>query len=148
MNEYKGGTKVVKGVYLNKANGELTQLYGQVRVLPGGSDERYIKVPGLLAVMGGPFVGLAFVIFLPLVGIIGMIGFLVYKAWHGLVALGRKVFQPVAVGQEPGMAYLTQRRGTAGKGAQNGKGTEEGHADAGIEQIADEVAKRREQGEK
>jgi len=148
MNANKGGTKVAKGVYLNLANGELVQLYGQVRVLPGGGNDKYIKVPGILAVIGGPFVGLAFVIFLPLVGIIGMIGFLVYKAWHGTVALGRKVFQPVAVGQEPGMAYLTQRRGTAGKGEQGEKGAKEGQADAGIEKIADEVARRREQGEK
>jgi len=143
MKEYRGGTKAAKGVYLNRANGELVQLHGQVLVLPGGGGERYIKVPGALAVMGGPFIGLAFVIFLPLVGIIGLIGFLAYKLWHGTVTLGRKVFQPVAIGQEPGMAYLTQRRGTAGKGGQPAKKTE-----PGIEQIAKEVATRREQGEK
>jgi hypothetical protein len=142
MNEYRGGTKVVKGVYFNRANGELVQLYGAERVLPGDGGERYIKVPGALAVMGGPFVGFAFVIFLPFVGIVGLLGFLLYKAWQGIAALGRKVFQPVAVRQEPGMAYLTQQRGAAAKDAQKGK------ADAGIEKIADEVAKRREQGEK
>ena len=143
MKEYKGGTKAAKGVYLNRANGELVQLYGQVRVLPGGGGERYIKVPGWLAVMGGPFAGLALVLFLPTIGIIGMLGFLAYKAWHGMVTLGRKVFQPVAIGQEPGMAYLTQRRGTAGKGEQHEKMDE-----PGIEKIAEEVAQRREQGEK
>ena len=144
MNEYRGGNKAAKGVYLNRANGELVQLYGQVRVLPGGGGERYIKVPGALAVMGGPFAGLAFVMFLPLIGIIGLIGFLAYKAWHGMAALGQKVFQPVAIGQEPGMAYLTQRRGTAGKCGQRAKEAEH----AGIEQIAEEVAQRRQQGEK
>ena len=143
MNEYHGGTRVAKGVYLNRANGELTQLYGQVRVLPGGGGERYIKVPGALAVMAGPFAGLAFVMFLPLIGIMGLIGFLAYKAWHGTVTVGRKVFQPVAIGQEPGMAYLTQRRGTAVNGEQHDKA-----AEPGIDKIADEVAQRREQGEK
>ena len=148
MNEYRGGTQVKKGVYLNRTNGELVQLYGQVRVLPGGGGVRYIKVPAVLAVMGGPFAGLAFVFFLPLIGIIGIIGFLAYKAWHGTAALGRKVFQPVAVRQELGIAYLTQRRGAAGKGEQKGEGAEKGQADAGIQQIADEVAQRRQQGEK
>ena len=143
MKEYRGGNKVAKGVYLNRADGELVQLYDQVRVLPGGGGERYIKVPGALAVMGGPFVGLAFVIFLPLIGIIGLIGFLAYKAWHGMAVLGQKVFRPVAIGQEPGMAYLTQRRGTAGKGEQKGQG-----AEPEIDKIAEEVAQRREKGEK
>ncbi len=153
MNEYRGGAQVSKGVYLNRANGELVQLYGQNRVLPGDGGMRYIKVPAALAVMGGPFVGLAFVIFLPLIGIIGIGVFLAYKAWRGMIALGRKVFQPVAVRQELGIAYLTQRRGTAGKGEQKGKGTEEGQAADGlaelsIEQIAQEVTQRRQQGEK
>ena len=138
MKEYRGGNQVQKGVYLNKANGELTQLYGKVRVLPGNNTQKYVKVPGALAVMAGPFAGLALVIFLPLVGIIGLIGFLAYKAWHGVV----KVFQPVAMVQEPGMAYLTQRRGAAGKG------DEHQEAEPGIEEIAKEVAERREQGEK
>lgn len=148
MRNYRGGTQVEKGVYFNRTNGELVQLYGQVRVLPGGGEVRYIRVPAALAVMGGPFAGLAFVFFLPLIGIIGIGGFLTYKAWQGTIALGRKVFQPVAVRQEPGIAYLTQRRGTAGKGEQPGKGAEAGQAEGGIEQIADEVALRREQGEK
>ena len=148
MKNYRGGTQVQKGVYFNRTNGELVQLYGQVRVLPGGGGVRYIKVPAVLAVMGGPFAGLAFVFFLPLIGIIGVGGFLAYKAWRGTIALGHKVFQPVAVRQELGIAYLTQQRGTVGKGEQRGKGAEEGQADGGIEQIANEVALRRQQGEK
>ncbi len=137
MKEYRGGIQVEKGVYLNKANGELTQLYGKVRVLPGKNTEKYVKVPGALAVMAGPFAGLALVIFLPLVGILGLIGFLAYKAWHGMV----KVFQPAVMVQEPGMAYLTQRKGAARK-------AEHQAVEPEIEKIAKEAAERREQGEK
>ncbi|HLB28372.1 MAG TPA: hypothetical protein VJK47_04085 [Dehalococcoidales bacterium] len=139
MNEYRGGNKAQKGVYLNRTNGELIQLYGETRILPGGGEVRYVKVPAILAMIGGPFAGLAFVFFLPTIGIIGILGYLAYKVWHGTAALGRKVFQPVAVRPEPGMAYLTQRRGAARK-------TEK--AETGMEQIAGEVAKRRERGEK
>ena len=142
MNEYYGGTKAVNGVYLNRADGELVQVHAQAQVLPGTKDTRYIKIPAALAVLGGPMAGLALVMFLPFIGIVGMIGFLGYKAWHGTATVARKVFQPVAVGQEPGMAYLTQRRG----GKQTTKDT--GATDAGIEKLADEVAQRREQGEK
>jgi len=146
MKEYRGGTLVEKGVYLNKANGELTQQYGKVRVLPGDKDVKYFKIPGILAIIGGPFVGLAFVMFLPFIGITGLIGFLAYKAWHGMTAVGRKIFQPVAIRQEPGMAYLTQR---GGKVREDGEGEKAPKADdTGIDELAKEVTKRRQQGEK
>lgn len=148
MTEYHGGTKVEKGVYINRANGELVQLYGRLRVLPGDNGVRYYKIPAILAVVGGPFTGLAFVMFLPFIGIIGMVAFLIYKAWYGTVALGRKVFQPVAVRTEPGVAYLTQRRGMARKEEPNGKDARPEETVADIEQLADEVAQRRQQGEK
>lgn len=148
MKKYHGGVQVPKGVYLNLLTGEFLQLYDEARVLPEGGRARYIKVPAALAIMTGPLAGLVFVIFLPLVGIIGISVFLIYKVWRGTIALGRKVFQPVAIEQEVGIAYLTQQRGAVGKEKQKAKETGEGPGNAGIEHIADEVARRRQQGEK
>src|SRR3990172_6109394 len=110
MNEYRGGMKAQKGVYLNRTNGELVQFYGETRILPGDKAVRYVKVPAALAMLGGPVAGLLFVFFLPTIGIIGILTYAAYKVWHGTAALGRKVFQPVAIRPEPGMAYLTHPR--------------------------------------
>jgi hypothetical protein len=106
MKEYRGGNKVQKGVYLNRETGELIQMYGEARVLPGGAEVKYARVPGTLAAVGGPLVGLAFVMFLPFIGIVGILGFVAYKAWNGAAALGRKAFRPAEGGQAPAQVHL------------------------------------------
>ena len=88
MKKYNGREQVRKGVYLNRGTGELIQMYGRNRILPGEPETGYIKVPGWLAIIGGPFAGLALVMFLPLVGVIGMGWFFGCKAWQG-VGLGK-----------------------------------------------------------
>lgn len=136
MKEYRGGQKAQKGVYLNRTDGELVQLYGETRTLPGGGEVRYVKVPAALAMLGGPMAGFLFVFFLPTIGIIGILTYAAYQAWHGTAAIGRKVFQPAAVRQEPGLAYLAK-----------GAGKKADRTDMVIDELAAEAAKRREQGE-
>ncbi len=83
MKEYRGGTPVRNGVYFNRTSGELIQVHDKDHRLPGGREDRFVRVPGALAAVCGPFAGLAFVFFLPLIGIIGFAGFIAYKAWQG-----------------------------------------------------------------
>ena len=147
MKRHSGGEKVARGVYLNLSNWELTQLYGDTPVLPGNGKVKYIKIPAVLAVIGGPFAGLAFIIFLPLVGIIGIISFLAYKIAWGALILGRKALQPVMISWNPGRAYLT-RKGETAKEKKPAKELAEELPGMSINEIEEEIARRRQQGER
>ncbi|MBI4304160.1 MAG: hypothetical protein HY665_07490 [Chloroflexi bacterium] len=98
MKRYHGGNPVPKGVYVNLSDGEFVQLYGDIRLLPGGDADQFIKVPGGLAVLAAPVLGLVFIMFLPFTGLVGLLSFIAYKTRLASNGLGRKVFQPVLVG--------------------------------------------------
>ncbi|MBI4286063.1 MAG: hypothetical protein HY670_09250 [Chloroflexi bacterium] len=139
MKRYLGGNKVKQGVYLNMNKGELLQVYGKDLVLPGDDQVKYVRIPAPLAVIGGPFAGLAFIIFVPLTGVIGAAGFLVYKLGHAVRAVSRKAVQPAAVGWEPGKAYLTRMETRPKETPETGT--------LELDKIQADILKRREQGE-
>ncbi len=144
MRKYQGGEMVPRGIYLNLATWEYTQLYGEKRVLPE-SEAEYIKVPAVLAVVTGPFAGLVFIIFLPLVGIVGIISFLAYKTGQGALVLGRKALTPVMVGWKPGMAFLTRKSTTKESKTREELGKKlDGMS---INEIAEEIKRRKHDGE-
>ena len=68
MTRWIGGTKVPAGFYWRKSGWEIVTLSGQGGVLPGGRDERYVKIPVLAMLMLAPAMGAALVMFLPLTG--------------------------------------------------------------------------------
>ncbi len=74
MTGYHGEQIVKEGFYLKQTTGEFVQLYGDNLILPGSMEVKYLKVPAAVVVVAGPFTGLAFIIFLPLIGIIGISG--------------------------------------------------------------------------
>ena len=115
MKRYYGTEKGSKGVYLNLHTGEFIQINEKVGVFPGDSETRYVRVPSFLAMIVGPFAGLAFVIFLPFAGVIGVLGFLGYKLGQGFRAFGRSTAQLVTVGWQPGRAYFTREGSAAGR---------------------------------
>lgn len=96
MRRYNGGEPVGRGVYLNLATLELVPLYGDIRILPKVGGTRYFKVPAPLVMVFGPAAGLVFAIFLPTMGILGMIGFLAYKARGWAQGLGRALAKHTA----------------------------------------------------
>ena len=110
MKRYTGSEKSPKGVYLNLSSWEFVQVSEAARVLPGDSKVRYIKVPSGLAMVTGPFAGLVFIIFLPMVGIAGLVGYLGYKLWRGAVNLERNTVRLVSFSWQPGKAYFSPRR--------------------------------------
>ena len=147
MKRYNGKETVPRGVYLNLSTWELIQLYGDTRVLPGGSEVKFIKVPAPLAVLGGPFAGLFFIIFLPFAGIIGILSFIAYKVGWWALALGHKALQPVMLGWKPGQAYLTRKGGTS-KGRRLAEDRDRELDNMTIGEIEQEIARRRREGEK
>jgi len=144
MRRYYGKETVIKGIYLNLSTWEFVQLYGDTLVLPGNSEVSYIRVAAALAVLGGPLAGLAFIIFLPFAGIIGILSFLAYKIGGWALVLGHKVLQPVMIGWKPGRAYLTRKGGTSvgRKPAEERGGKLE---DTAVTEIEQDIAKRRQQ---
>lgn len=141
MKKYSSGERAPHGVYLNITTWELVQLHGGTPVLPGGGQAQYIKVPAALAVAVGPFAGLAFIIFLPLIGIVGVSGLIAYKvgrwAWHR----GHRAMQPAAVDWSPGMAYLV------GQGRVPNEDEAAAGAGEGLARMENEIAGRRQHGE-
>ncbi len=109
MKKYFGGEKVQRGVYVNMATWEITQLHKEPAVLPGTGELAYIKAPAPLMITLGPIAGLAFVIFLPFVGILGAASFIGYKLNAAGQGVARRVVHPVAFGWKPGTAYLAKR---------------------------------------
>ena len=69
---YRGGERVNPGFYLCPASGEVVQQPERATVLPGGSDLRYFWVPVPLVLPVALLTAFGFVIFLPLVGIVGL----------------------------------------------------------------------------
>jgi hypothetical protein len=107
---YRGGERVKAGPYWNLTKGELVSLSGQDGVLPGGSDERYMKAPLPLLMVFGPLAGLAYVIFLPFIGFATVAMLLGQRARWAIEAGGHAIIQTAAVpGWVPGMAQLTRR---------------------------------------
>jgi len=80
MKKWKGGTKCQDGLYFNCETWEFVPVReGKPTVLPGEMDVNYYKVPFISAIIAGPVFGLVFAIFLPLFGIISLVGFSLYK---------------------------------------------------------------------
>ncbi len=112
MTGYHGGQIVKEGFYLKQTTGEFMQLYGDKLVLPGSMEVKYLKVPAAVVVVVGPFAGLAFIIFLPLTGIIGIMGFLAYKVGQWVQIFGRKTLQPVVTSLKVDIDHPAGRDGT------------------------------------
>ncbi len=80
MKERYGGTAVRPGIYLNLGTGEYVERRSPDLTLPGVAADRYVRVPKPLAAILIPFTGLAFVIFVPLMGFVAIVAVLVHKA--------------------------------------------------------------------
>ncbi len=112
MAGYHGGQTVKEGFYLKRSTLEFESVTKGGSILPGGRETRYIRVPLPAVIVAGPLAGLAFIIFLPSIGIVGIIGFLTYRGWQWVQFVGRKAPRPAVTGLKAGIAYLTKRGGT------------------------------------
>lgn len=65
MKRYCGGDTVTGGLYLKLSSWEFHTVRRERGVLPGENTTRYLRVPVLAVMVVAPFLGLAYVIFLP-----------------------------------------------------------------------------------
>lgn len=78
MLKYKGGDTVKRGFYASLKRWTIEMIEAEAGVLPGEADEKYARVAVPLMLVLAPFMGAAFVIFLPLIGFV-MIGKAVWE---------------------------------------------------------------------
>ncbi len=100
MKEYQGGQWAKGGTYWDFRTGEFISVPEKGGELPAGAEKRYIRAPLALVIVAGPFMGLLYVMFLPLLGIAGLAIFLAQRAagririWWQPVARALNLFWP------------------------------------------------------
>jgi len=109
MKRYTGNETVEPGIYMNlrQFSFEAKDVAGP---LPGGPQDVYRRVPVLLLFALAPVIGLAFVVFLPLVAFATV-------GWAALVKTGEAVGAVVTVGAravrpgwEPALAFFSRSK--------------------------------------
>ncbi len=92
MRVYPGGQAVPDGLYLNLSNGDTFESRNDGRILPGKG--RFVRLAVGLQALIFPFVGLVYILVIPLMAIGGGLALAVYKIWLALVKINRKLTWP------------------------------------------------------
>ncbi len=106
MRTTTGGTPAKKGFYLNLNNKEIVTLE-ENGMLPGPENARYIRIPLLVMLIGGPVMGLLYVIFLPFISFAMVLSVAFQKARTAFQRIGRKPAKSVVAESKAGV-YLAK----------------------------------------
>lgn len=106
MVKYKGGSRVGKGTYWNLRKGLRVDVAGE-ELLPGDAASTYFKIPLAVMLLSGPFIGLAYAILMPFIGIGTVVVIGISALFKGLYNLAAKT---VSFGWRPGDAYLSGKK--------------------------------------
>jgi hypothetical protein len=69
LKTFKAGERVTGGFYFNAHDWTMRVAPREGEVLPGGADDRYYAFPTVMMLVAAPVLSLAFVIFLPFIGL-------------------------------------------------------------------------------
>jgi hypothetical protein len=105
MRTYRGTDTVEPGVYFNLQEWSF-QSIERAAVLPGPSEMVYRRVPTLAMFAAAPFLGLAFVVFLPFIGFAMVAWLLVGKAAALATDALRAAARVVRPNWNPSLAFL------------------------------------------
>ena len=110
MTTYRGGDTVQPGFYINLRGLSFEMIDEQPKALPGDSLATYRRVPAVAMLAAAPLIGLAFLVFLPFIGI-AMVGSVVASKATAVAAdavrAGARVVRP---NWEPSLAFLSRRK--------------------------------------
>jgi hypothetical protein len=109
MKTYKGGETAKGGFYFNLTTKDIFTLEKD-GMLPGQEKEHYFRVPVLLMLVGGPILGLFYVMFLPFISFAMVLMVLFQKASAGVRQLDRKLAKLATAEWRPGVAYFAWRK--------------------------------------
>jgi len=107
MTTYKGTQSVEPGLYLNLKRFKM-ESFEKAGVLPGAEGETYRRVPIVVMLATAPLLGLAFVMFLPLIGFAMVARLLGTKAAELGARATVEVARVVRPGWAPSMAFLSR----------------------------------------
>ena len=109
IKQYPGGEEASPGLYFQWRKLSFHTLDEGER-LPGSMTDEYIPVPWFVLLVVGPFLGLAYLVFLPFVGI-AMVAWLLASKLGELVATAARALPRVLrPGWEPAMAFLSRSK--------------------------------------
>jgi hypothetical protein len=128
-----GGTAAKTGFYWNLGKWEMSMVPKQGGILPGDSNERYLKVPVLALLVVAPLMGAVYAMFLPFIGFAMLFTFLGRKA----LAMGRSGAVDVAATLtpewRPGEAYLASGKKKRELDPENGDVVDPESIDASVQ---------------
>jgi hypothetical protein len=109
MKRYTGTETVAPGLYFNLHQVAFKSL-DEEGPLPGTREDTWRAVPTLMLLVVGPLMGLAFVVFLPLI-CVAMVGWLLgVKGVRVTAAVTRAATRVIKPGWEPSLAFLSRSR--------------------------------------
>ncbi len=109
MTKRIGGTTAQAGFYWNLGKWEM-QMLRLAGPLPGGADDRYLKLPTLALLLLAPMMGAFYIIFLPFIGFAMVLGYAVRHSGSLAQAAFMGIATVVAPHWQPGEAYLARRQ--------------------------------------
>ena len=107
MTRHQGGERVKAGFYLNAAKWDVKALSGAGGVLPGGAEERFLRVPAAALFVFAPLMGAVYAIFLPFIGIALVAQYAVKKAGEAVADVAHAATGTMAPRWQPGTAHFT-----------------------------------------
>jgi hypothetical protein len=102
MFKHTGGQRVESGTYWDVMTGLRVDI-DQEGTLPGGNGSKYLKASSGAILLLGPILGLAYVVFLPIMGIVTVLSLMVQRTLGVVFGLGKHV---VSFGWRPAESYL------------------------------------------
>ena len=149
----RGGTFAEKGTYLSLREGEFVSIPEEGDYLPGTNNQTFLRIPLAMVLVLGPFLGLLFVVILPMAVplVVGML--LIQRFKRRVPELRDSAIRVTTYGQQPGMAYLqmkgmSDRKRQRDRAAKNADDTSTPKLEELITKLEEDIAKRREAGEK
>jgi hypothetical protein len=117
MTRHLGTEKAEPGLYVSFRQLAFTPL-SEAGPLPGSTEDVYYRVPLIVMFLTAPVLGLAFVMFLPLIGF-GMMAYLLgHKTAELASSAARDAAHVLRPGWEPSLAFLSRSRRTKSEAAE------------------------------
>jgi hypothetical protein len=117
MLRHTGGQIVGSGTYWDVMTGVRVD-FDQEGTLPGGNGATYLKASSGAILLLGPILGLAYVVLMPIMGIVTALSLMVQKTLGGVFSLGKYI---VSFGWRPTEAYLGGKNKKQNDGEKTGK---------------------------
>jgi len=108
MFRHTGGETTRHGFYWNARTWAITVVERQGGELPGDARDRYARIPVLAMLVVAPFMGAAYVMFLPFIGFAMVLDFVARRVGRGAKASALTLSAVVSPRWRPGEAYLAK----------------------------------------